>query len=296
VHGIGQQRRGEAVLLKDWWPAMSDGLSRAEADGLVVRSQVATAYYGDLFRPPGRFLAAGDPPYTAADVEDGFEQELLAAWWQSAADCDPAVVPPDLAGSLAAVPRSVQAGLLALSGSKFFANVALRAMVADLKQVRAYLLDEQIRAAVRARIDALITDETRVVVAHSLGSVAAYEALCARAGHKVRALVTLGSPLGIPNLVFHRLRPAPSGHGGPLHGAWPGGEDLVWTNLADSGDVVALAKDLRPRFGRRVRCAVVDNGAHAHSAVPYLTDRLCGEAIAAGLADRGYQSPMIPAS
>lgn len=287
VHGIGQQRGGEALLLKDWWPAMSDGLSRAGAAGLVAESQVAAAYYGDLFRPPGRFLAAGDPPYTAADVEDGFEQELLAAWWRSAAESDPAVAPPDLAGSLLAVPRSVQAGLLALSGSKFFANMALRAMVADLKQVRAYLFDEHTRTAVRTRIDTLITDETRVVVAHSLGSVAAYEALCARPGHNVRALITLGSPLGIPNLVFHRLRPAPSGHGGPLRGAWPGGEHLVWTNLADSGDVVALAKDLKPRFGPRVRCAVVDNGAHAHSAVPYLTDRLCGEAVAAGLVRGG---------
>lgn len=93
-------------------------------------------------------------------------------------------------------------------------------------------------------------------------------------------MVTLGSPLGIANLVFDRLQPPPV----TGLGAWPGAEGLVWTNVADAGDVVALVKDLRPRFGEHVRNVVVHNGAKAHSVVPYLTDRLTGAAIAAGLA------------
>ena len=288
VHGIAQQSRGEAVLLGEWWPALADGLRRAGADGLVadLESQVAMAFYGDLFRPPGQWLAAGDPPYTAADFEDGYERELLAAWWKAAADTDPGVVPPDAAGTLVGTPRSVQAGLRALSGSRFFADVALRAMVADLKQVRAYLLDQRVRSDVQARIGALIGPDTRVVVAHSLGSVAAYEVLCALPGHGVRALVTLGSPLGIRNLVFDRLRPAPvrAARGVGPRGVWPGDRGLVWTNLADTGDVVALVKDLRATFGPEVRSGIVSNGAHAHSAGAYLTDAFCGAAIAQGLA------------
>ena len=62
-----------------------------------------------------------------------------------------------------------------------------------------------------------------MLVGHSLGSVVAYEALCANPEWPVRMLVTLGSPLGIPNLIFDRLEPAPlpDGHGragsaGPL--------------------------------------------------------------------------------
>jgi len=58
---------------------------------------------------------------------------------------------------------------------------------------------------------------------------------------------------------------------------------LVWTNVADRGDVVALEKDLRGRFGVRVYNAVVHNGAHAHDATSYLTDRLTGAAIARAL-------------
>ncbi|MFC9330768.1 hypothetical protein [Kitasatospora sp. NPDC057015] len=263
---------------------MSDGLRRAGAEGLVAELDVAVGFYGDLFRPAGQFLAAGDPPYTARDVEDGFEQELLAAWWRAAAQTDPGVVAPDADGTLVATPRSVQAALRALSGSTFFANLALRAVVADLKQVRAYLTDQQVREQARARVMAQIGPDTRVVVAHSLGSVVAYEALGALPGHGVRALVTIGSPLGIRNLVFDRLQPAPERDGKELRGAWPGGEQLAWTNLAATGDVVALVKDLRPLFGRRLSSATLYNGVHAHDATSYLTDELCGKAIAEGLA------------
>lgn len=277
VHGVAQQVRGEQSLLQAWVPAVADGLTRA-AGPPVPAGEVAMAFYGDLFRPPGQLLAVGDPLYGVADVEPGVEQELLLAWWREAAAVDQGVVPPD-ADTLVQVPGGVQAGLRALSRSRFFADVALRTLVFDLKQVSRYLLDPRVRQVARARVIAQITPATRVVIAHSLGSVVAYEALCALPGHSVRALVTIGSPLGIPNLIFDRLDPAPQAG----RGVWPGPEGLVWTNLADAGDVVALVKDLRGRFGDRVRNAVVHNGAHAHDATAYLTDRLTGDAISGGL-------------
>ncbi|MEU9546215.1 hypothetical protein [Streptomyces mirabilis] len=283
VHGIGKQTLGEETLCRQWLPALNDGLTRADGGVRLSASDVSVAFYGDLFRPDGEFLAAGDPPYTAADVEEGFEQDLLLAWWTAAAESDPAVVPPG-ADTLVSTPRSVQAALRALSGSRFFAGLALRAMVFDLKQVHRYLTDPDLRAKALARVVDQIGEDTRVVVAHSLGSVIAYEALCARPGHQVRALVTIGSPLAIPNLILHRLQPAPLMLGGQPQGVWPGTAQLAWTNLADHGDVVALVKDLRPVFGDRVRCAVVHNGVHAHDAAGYLTDKLCGQAIAGGLA------------
>ena len=96
---------------------------------------------------------------------------------------------------------------------------------------------------------AAVDEDTWVVVGHSLGSVVAYEALCAHPEWPVRALVTLGSPLGIRNLIFERLVPAPViGKTGKLAGAWPG-RAQAWTNVADAADVVALTKDLRPLFG-----------------------------------------------
>lgn len=285
VHGIGKQLLGEDTLLSQWFPAVCDGLRRAGASYVLTESDMVMAFYGHLFRSAGEFLAVDDPRFTADDVEDGFERDLLLSWWRAASEIDPGVVPPD-ADTLVGTPQSVQAALRALAGSRFFAGIAIRSMVFDLKQVRRYLLDSDVRVRARARVLDTIREDTRVVVAHSLGSVVAYEALCALPGHQVRALVTLGSPLGIRNLVFDRLnpQPKPTGLGQPARGVWPGGPDLTWTNLADAGDVVALIKDLRPAFGDQLRSARVHNGSHAHDATAYLTDALCGQAIAAGLA------------
>jgi hypothetical protein len=290
VHGIGKQLDGEHTLLSQWLPALQDGLGRADATGLLADTEVGMAFYGDLFRPSGQPLAVGDPHYRASDVEPGLEAELLLEWWKAAAAIEPQVVAPG-ADTLARTPGSVQAALRALSHSKFFGGLALRTLVFDLKQVRRYLTDPELRAAARARVSHLIGPDTQVVIGHSLGSVVAYEALCAlnaadrsesqdnRLPHRVRALVTLGSPLGIRNLIFDRLQPPPDGD----RGAWPGGPGLGWTNVADAGDLVALVKDLRLAFGDQLNGYLVHNGAHAHDAAAYLTDPLTGAAIAAAL-------------
>ena len=278
VHGIGKQTSGEQSLLRDWTPALLDGLTRAEQPDVAGSGDVVMAFYGHLFRLVGERLAVSDPLYTAADVERGFEEELLLTWWEEAARVDPTVAPPG-ADTLVRVPGGVQAGLRQLAKSAFFGGVALRSLVFDLKQVSRYLRDPEVRMAAQTAVTDQIGPETRVVVAHSLGSVVAYEALAATPGHPVRALVTLGSPLGIANLIFDRLEPAPEGG----VGVWPGSDRLSWTNVADRGDVVALEKDLRPRFGPGVNPVVVHNGAHAHDVTAYLTDQLTGAAIAGGL-------------
>ena len=91
-----------------------------------------------------------------------------------------------------------------------------------------------------------------MIVAHSLGSVVAYEVLCAAPGPAVLSLVTLGSPLGLANLIFDRLQPEPGPPGEGMRGHWPG-PVLSWTNIADAGDVVAAMEDLRPLFGAAIR-------------------------------------------
>ncbi|GAA1852976.1 hypothetical protein [Asanoa iriomotensis] len=278
VHGIGQQYSGPESMLAAWLPPLQDGLTLAQAAGLVQREDVAAAFYGDLFRPPGRPLSGvAPPPYTAADVTAD-EAALLMLWWAAAAEGDPAVVPP-AARTLGRTPASVQAALRALSGSRFFAGLSTRMMIADLKQVSRYFGDDGVREQVGQRLRAVIGPDTAVVVAHSLGSVAAYETLCALAGHPVRVLVTLGSPLGIANVIFERLRPAPDGG----LGRWPGAGDLAWHNIADAGDVVALVKDLRGPFGPAVRCHIIHNGSSAHAVARYLNAAETGAAVAAGV-------------
>ncbi|WP_085999423.1 hypothetical protein [Nocardia takedensis] len=285
VHGIGSQVSGEQSMLTAWLPALNDGLTRAHATPLTA-GDVAAGFYGDLYRPPGRLagreLSPGEQWYGPADVGEGFEQELLVAWWKAAADLDPSIrLPTEQSLSRTWVP--VQSVLHAVARQRFFAGVAIRSVIGDLKQVSRYMLEPELRHKIRDRVRALITDDTRVVVAHSLGSVVAYEALCSLPGHPVRALVTVGSPLGLENLIFDRLQPAPVDG----RGAWPGRDGLVWTNIADKYDLVAMVKQLDPLFGggftHRVWDWFVDNSSDAHGSAAYLTDEITGRAIDDGL-------------
>jgi hypothetical protein len=95
----------------------------------------------------------------------------------------------------------------------------------------------------RAVADALAEHRPQVLVAHSLGSVVAYETLWNDPGLRVECLVTLGSPLAMPGVVFERLRPAPVDG----LGARPPGVGR-WINLADIGDFVAVPPRLSDRF------------------------------------------------
>jgi hypothetical protein len=279
VHGIGQEREGPSTLQARLFPALRDGILRAGAD--ISPEGVSFASYGELFRPESEFLAPA-PRYEASDVQPGYEEELLAALWQRAADCDKAVIPPD-EEVLSRTPSVARRGLAALSRSKFLAGIAESAFIGDLKQVSTYFDDKKKRAAIQEKVAGAIADDTRVIVGHSLGSVVAYEVLFAHPHEQVRALVTLGSPLGLRNVVFDRLRPAPAAPPGSKRavGAWP--PVRMWANVADTGDVVAAVEDLRPLFGAGIRQLRVHNGAKAHDMTSYLTDPRTGELILAGL-------------
>jgi hypothetical protein len=263
------------VLRAAWAPALRDGviLSGAEPPG---EADIAIAFYGDLFRAPG-VKAAGGPPYTAADVEEGFEQELLEAWWMEAAASDDAVPGPDVHTKLR-TPKTAQRALNALSQSRFFTGLTERLIIRFIKQVHAYLTDDSLRSEIQARVERAVDGGTAVLIGHSLGSVVAYEAVCAHPDWDL-ALVTLGCPLGIRNLVFDRLRPPPHSD----RGHFPAGA-ATWTNIADTGDVVALVKRLAPLFGHAVQDLLVNNGSKAHDISPYLTAVETGRAVAEGLA------------
>ncbi|MDT0385965.1 hypothetical protein [Streptomyces dubilierae] len=81
-------------------------------------------------------------------------------------------------------------GVRALAQARFFQPVVKRILVSELKQVHWYLDEPPVWQAARAAVAAEISADTRVVVAHSLGSVVAYEALCENADWPVTDLVT----------------------------------------------------------------------------------------------------------
>jgi hypothetical protein len=279
IHGIAQQFRGGYQLGRAWYDGVRDGLAAAgcrPAAEALAPADVRVAFFGDLFRPSGS-MAVGEPPFSAADVRPGAERDLLTAFYQAAVAQDPSLAAPD--GAMGPGREAVQVMLAGLARRPAFARVAQRALIGNLKQVAAFLGDATVKRDVLGRVRDLVSDDTAVVIGHSLGSVVAYEFLCRERPASVKLLVTLGSPLGIPGVVFDKLTPAPA-HG---LGAWPG-EIAAWVNVADPDDLVALRKDLAPLFpggrpGQGVTDRLVDNGDEPHDVSRYLGSRQAGSAL-----------------
>jgi hypothetical protein len=279
VHGIGKQYLGPRVMHGPLAAAVADGVQLATGRALLDASEVGVAFYGDWFRPPG---AKGEEYLMPGDITDVYEVDLLMKIWEAAARREPdRVESPGLASSKAPVPVSVQRALDALSHSRHLTGVAEQFLLGTLRQVRRYFREPTLRTGAQARLAGLITPDTQVIVGHSLGSVVAYEALCANPGWPVRCLITLGSPLGIRNLVYDRLIPKPVDG----LGVWP--EPLIsWINVCDQYDVVALVKELAPLFpayGSGIKDRITHNGWKAHQIERYLTAAETGSAVAEAL-------------
>lgn len=267
IHGISQEYEAQEVLEEKWTPALCGGVRNA--GGKIDRTDVAMCFYGGLFRPQVQTMkniaAAEDR------IENDFEREILLSLAEASE-------PPVGANKALAVGRPIQALLQVVARSPFFGNCAQQVVIRWLKQVWWYVNnDHQVRELAQQCLLKSIGDNTRVLVAHSLGSIIAYEVLCANPALPVRTLITLGSPLGIPAL-GPRLRP-------PITqppGQWPGGL-TAWFNIADQTDIVALEKQLSKVFGDHVQDHPVHNGVRMHDVTPYLTAPETGRAVLASL-------------
>ncbi|MET8028621.1 hypothetical protein [Streptomyces avermitilis] len=263
VHGVWNFRSGESPELAAknlagiWQTGISRGLARAAADPGNLSTQrasgrtelpVTVAYYADLLRKPGRQSAG-----SSLDDLDDFEAQIARDWFEALG------LPDGVAAGRATMPLRQAAAWLA--GTRFLGKAATEWFVAGLfREVAAYLRDPAGPARIAARervIEALVTSRARVVVAHSLGSVVAYEALWQRTDLEVDLLITLGSPLALPHAVFPRLEPTPT-HGS---GARPPGVRR-WVNLAYSGDIVAIPAGGVSRFFEGVD---IDDHATIHA-------------------------------
>jgi hypothetical protein len=159
-------------------------------------------------------------------------------------------------------------------------------MVGDLAQVARYLarcepdtdaitLDQRIRS----RLIHVLGREPAVVVAHSLGTVVAMEALHEYPA-EVPLFVTLGSPISMRTVVWPRLVPQP-----------PSVPDGVsrWLNFWDRDDVIAvrplMEDDLLANVaGVRVASSRIDSdGLWVHPAAKYLASPYVGGPVAEAL-------------
>jgi pimeloyl-ACP methyl ester carboxylesterase len=241
VHGAFNELWGPNELKSRWLPALRDGLWHHGVE--VDDADVTVCFYGDLFR--------GDP-----------ETEESPAVAKAKADISKSL--GDLGDDL-------------LSTIHMAANTAAFERTVDM--VATMVATPDLTERIRGRFDDVLGDDTRVVVAHSLGTVVAYRALANGLDRNVHTFVTLGSPLGSP-MVFDGLVPAPVDG----VGAWPGGVER-WVNIAAVGDKAAEASRLSDRFGPRVEDRLVDNGHRAHDPEPYLNNAVTGRVVADAIAE-----------
>lgn len=293
VHGIAQSRKSADTLENDWVPDLAGGVRNAGhhqiADRLVHFRQpggisVRMAFYGDLFRQPG---AQGDAPGPANQDATEIEEQLAAAWIKAAAeraaDSNDRRLAQQTMDQLANQVGAQGAGALKrrlverLARISWFAPtgfaLAQSFVRRDLREVSLYLTNPTIRLAAQQRVLDQIDHTTQLVIAHSLGTVVAFEALH-RTNHPV-ALITFGSPLALRTIIYERLQPQP-----------PTVPPTVtrWSDFADRDDLIAVHTNLRPDFpGTTANVSptqTVNNGAKAHDASPYLTEVHLGQTVA----------------
>jgi hypothetical protein len=281
VHGIwnlqpGSPAEAAAVLSARWTAAVGRGLGAEPAkSGGTGRSgelggaghEVAVAYYAHVL---AREAAQGveDPGYLS-----GPEQELLLGWAAALG------APPEVAQGRLTQPARAAADWIARRFG--LDQVLVRRLVSVFcREVHAYLDDQERRSAARAVVaDTITRTGARVVLAHSLGSVLAYETLWAHPHLQVDLLITLGSPLALPDVVFDRLDPAPT----DAMGSRPPGVRR-WINIADPGDIIAIPRGLAGFFhGIDADLTTTAGVFNAHKATGYLSCPATAAALATQL-------------
>ncbi|MFF7646998.1 alpha/beta hydrolase [Streptomyces canus] len=295
VHGIGGPRR-PSVELGAWLEALGVGAGLAGhtrhisdvVEGRTVDARFA--YYWDVFAL-GRAQGPSTPAGDEGEREDALVRELL----QEAIDerltestgsdetrllhhARSQLVPLGTPQGLGSVARQVLGAantLLSLPGLRTFGGWASASlMVGHLRQVARYLsrgepdaagltLDARIRRCVERELD---PSGPTIVVAHSLGTVVALEALQSYDG-TVPLLVTLGSPMGMRTAVRDRMHPRPLRVPDRVE---------TWLNFWDRDDLVVgrplSEKSVRPNASSVVPSTrrIDSDGAWVHPSVKYL--------------------------
>jgi len=236
VHGRGQEGRNPEELKAAWIDTLRRGAAAAQR-ALPADVEFAFPFYGDLL---AQFVRANDIPLTSEIAIRGaapdneflaFQAEVAEELRQRAGVTDEQV---DEEYGDNPRPRGalnwawVQAILRALD--KHGGGMGAEAIESFTRDVFLYCTRSGVRDEINRIVGQQLTEAPTVVVAHSLGTVVAYNVLRTDLRKlQVPVFVTVGSPLGV-RAVRNNFRPLRSPH--------PPVDD--WYNAFDKRDVVAL--------------------------------------------------------
>jgi hypothetical protein len=237
VHGRAQEQKDSVALKAEWIDAFRAGLAKSGLALPLAETDIKFPYYGQTLYD----LVAGSTSVAevvvrgggAADPEQQFQQAVIEEV-QARLKISDAQVDAALDGAVRqrgpANWEWVQCILKVIDNTVPGASGASIALAT--RDVYQYLKNPVVRGTIEAGVrQAMQPGVPSVVVAHSLGTVVAYNLLKnegAAAGWQVPLFVTLGSPLGVKAI---RQAVSPIEH--PACAA-------RWFNAMDERDVVAL--------------------------------------------------------
>lgn len=291
VHGRAQHKKSVSELEQQWTTALHDGF-RQISDAIPTNLEIAFPYYGNLLfdlteqaiqrtysRTYSTVMHRGSDAEAPSAEELAFNQEIVReiAHAKGVSDADIATAANtdvDLVERGVLNWPAVLAALRLLDGIPDFTSAWIELL---LKDTWYYLTNKGIRLQIHEVVrQPFAAEQPCIVVAHSLGSVVAYNLLMERkARSNIKSFITLGSPLGMA-AIYKRLpsdappRKAPSGVGS-------------WLNARDAQDTVAL-HEVPGRFFEgnpvvRNYSQVENRSDNRHGIADYLRDPIVAKAI-----------------
>ncbi len=288
IHGRSQENKVQAELQDVWLQAAIRGVAAAGQPPLpeLANANVVLPYYGDLLfkltEEAGReqfktLVDRGAEASAPPAEEQEFTQNLVLEMARAKGITLEQIAKETGDGVVERNIQNWKAVLAALRLLDRLPNIGQSSIELFTRDVWYYLTRKGLRLQIDAICDAAIPrDEPCVVVSHSLGTIVAYNLLMNRAQRSnVKALLTIGSPLGIES-IWSRLpsetppRKAPEGVG-------------RWFNARDAQDTVALyelSADVYRGNPVLTNYSGVDNSSdNQHGIVQYLEDKVIAKAI-----------------
>jgi hypothetical protein len=283
IHGRSQQHKDATALKQEWISSFADGLKKSNLSLPIAESAIHFPYYGDTLialvdglpaDQVAQIIVKGD---NADEQERAFALSVIREIGRQAGLTDTEVAA--IVGDESLMRKGplnwpwVRAIITAIDKHvPFGSGTSIALFTRDVYQ---YLKNPGIRNRIDAGVAKAIGTAPTVVVAHSLGTVVAYD-LLRREGSsqhwRIPDLITLGCPLAVNAIreaVAPRVHPSCIGR---------------WFNAMDNRDIVALYP-LDPTDGWDVDPAIenktdVNNPtSNRHGITGYLSDRVVARRI-----------------